>query len=227
MLKRRISICLFVIGALAVFAVMTKLSLRDSGAASVRTVEDMKQIPFIFYGVYDEGSRLIYDEAGSLMWEKICKEAADADIVLVVRPTERARLYGYAVLQETEILHTIKSDEMLPDKIWIERNNGFTYQPQLEEDTLRNWGMDNLMYPQWEYLVFLNKYDYAPDSYFNDFLLGAIRLSEEKNYECIDINNTYTYGQLIEQEFFAESVETLDSLYELKELLLSIYPTDG
>lgn len=215
MLKRRIGISFLLVCALTVVAVLTKLSLYDSGATAVRTVEDIEQIPFVFLGVYDDN----WKTAG----ERIYYEASIADAVLLVRPTERAELHGYAVLQEVEIVQNIRSQAELPDKIWIETDNGFFYSPESHGNTLINWGIDNIMFPDWEYLVFLNEYDCGRDIYFNEFVLGTIRLSEDADYKVIDINRTYTYGELKSYEFFADSVEMLDILYEIKENLLSTY----
>ena len=215
MLKRRIVTGLLLVCMLVGAAVLTKLSLHDSGTVSVSMVEDMEKIPFVFLGVFDND----WKDVG----ERIFQEASAADNVLVVRPTGRTELNYYAVLQEVEVKQTIRSKEALPEKIWIEMDNGFFYSPENYGNTLVNWSFQNIMYSDWEYLVFLNEYDYAPDIYYNKLFAGAVRVSEDLEYQVIDTRQVYTYGELKSCEFFADSEEMLDILYGIKEELLSSY----
>lgn len=83
-------------------------------------------------------------------------------------------------------------------------------------------GMVNIMQKDREYLVFLNTYDYAPD-YYNEYMLGALCLSDSVSEELIDITKEYNYGDLAAFDFFADNKDTLEQLYKAKEEVLKEY----
>lgn len=213
MLKRGITVSIFLICMAA--AVGTKASMHDSGTASIQSIEDIQEVPFQFLGVFD--AEWMEREA------EFYEEAEEADLILVVRPTGRIQRHSYNVRQEVEVIRIVDAKENVSDKIWIESNCGFDYQPNKRMDTLFNFGISNILYPEWEYLVFLRQYSWAPGFYYNKFYTGGLRLTCQVDDMTLDDEKIYTYGELAECEFFADSVETLGWLYGIKEDLLRIY----
>ena len=215
MLKRGITVSIFLICICMAAAVCTKVSMHDSGTASIQSIEDIQEVPFQFLGVFD--AEWMEREA------EFYEEAEEADLILVVRPTGRIQRHSYNVRQETEVIRVLDAQQEVSDKIWIETYNGFYVFPEISKDTLRNWGLTNILYPEWEYLVFLNHYSGAPGFYYNEHGMGGLRLTDQVDDMILDDKKTYTYGELAECEFFADSAETLERLYEIKEDLLNTY----
>ena len=219
MLKRGTITSVFLVCICMAVAVCTKASMHDSGAVSVRSIEDIQKVPFQFYGIFDDDWMEREEEFYEL--------AEEADLILVVRPTGQIQLHSYAVLQEVEVTHIVDAKENVSDKIWIESNCGFDYQPNKRMDTLFNFGISNILYPEWEYLVFLRQYSWAPGFYYNKFYTGGLRLTCQVDDMTLDDEKIYTYGELAECEFFADSAETLGWLYGIKEDLLNTYYPEG
>ncbi len=187
-------ITMFILGVVFSLAIITNLSLTQKGT-------DIYTKRFHFLGVFN--LQMIPDE------ETINKAIEKADTILIVCPADTIDMHAYCVLQEVEIIEVIKGNELIGEKIWISTTNGIYMD--------NNWGISNLMYSDYKYLVLLNKLD---GSYYNDFYMGAIRLDDKKTWELIDISKEYTYIELKEMKYFAEDVETLEKLYEREQYLI-------
>lgn len=226
MLKRGITVSIFLICICMAAAVCTKAFMHDSGTASIQSIEDMQNIPFRFLRVLDaewmKDDKVFYEEA------------EEAELILVVRPTGQIQRHSFNIRQEVEVIRVIDAQQEVSGKIWIETYNGFYIFPQISKDTLMNWSQTNLLYPEWEYLVFLRKYSWAPGFYYNRHDMGGLRLTDQVDDMILPDKKTYTYGEFADQkiytygelaecEFFADSAETLERLYEIKEDLLNTY----
>lgn len=200
-------------------AVCTKASMHDSGTASIRSIEDIQEVPFQFLVVFD--AEWMEREA------EFYEEAEKAELILEVRPTGQIQRHSFNIRQEVEVVRVLEAQQEVPDKIWIESYNGFYVFSEVSRDTLKNWGMTNILYPEWEYLVFLDQYSWAPGFYYNGHGMGGLRLTDQVDDMTLDDTKTYTYGELAGCEFFADSAETLEWLYGIKEDLLNIYDPEG
>lgn len=176
-----------VLCAVFVLAVATNLSLTQKGA-------DIYTKKFHFLGVFN--SELVPTE------EELDAAIEDADLILIVRPMDEIETYAYSVLQKVKITKVVKGSEEVSNEIWISSTNG-VYNGD-------NWGVANLMYSDYEYMVFLDEMD---GQYFDEFYLGSIRLDDKQTWNLIDVSKEYTYAELKAEKYFAEDVETLETLY--------------
>lgn len=192
-----ISICLVVIIAIA-----TSLSLTQKDA-------DIYTKKFYFLGVFDSLQIKVPTK------EELDDEMEASDFIAIVRPTDEIEVYAYSVLQKVEIMRVFKGNEINTNYMWISTTNGI-YGNQ-------NWGISNLMYSNYEYLVFLNELD---GQYYNDFFMGAIRLEAQQTWNLIDLNKEYTYDELKENKYFATDRKALEMLYQQEKYLLEKWDID-
>ena len=187
-------ITMILLGVVFLLAIITNLSLRQNGA-------DIYTKKFHFLGVFN--LQTILDE------EMIDKAIEESDVILIVSPSDKIDTYAYCVLQEVEITEVIKGCELIGERIWISSTNGIYMDD--------NWGISNLMYPNYKYLVLLSELD---GNYYNNYYMGAIRLDDKKKWDVIDVSKEYTYGELKDVKYFAEDIETIEKLYEREEYLI-------
>ena len=189
-------IVIIILGIAIVMAIVTRFSLTQRDA-------DIYTRKGKFYGVFE------VDDVPSE--NEINEEIEESDVIAIVRPTEEIEVYAYNVMQKVEIVEILKGDKSITEERWISCNNGL-YEGY-------NWGMDNLMYPDYEYLVVLQEYE---GNLFNEFFMGAIRLDSEKTWNVIDVEKEYSYEELRNEKYFAVDKETLELLYEREAYLLKL-----
>ena len=187
-----------IVGIAFITAVMTRLSLTQKNA-------DIYTREFHFLGVFDSQNVPVPSE------EEIDDEINASEIIAVVRPTSEMQVYAYSILQKVEIVEIRKGNETILDEIWISYTNGI-YKGN-------SWALSNLMYSDYEYLVFLNELD---GRYYNEFFMGPIRLDAEKTWDVIDLEKEYTYEELKTEKYFATDKATLEMLYEREQYILEL-----
>lgn len=158
---------------------------------------------FSFLAVYDSETVKVPSE------RQIDEEMEMADMIAIVRPTDMVQSYAYIVLQKVEIVKLIKGNELDSNEIWISTMNGI-YNGN-------NWGITNIMYPDYEYYIFLRNKD---GKYYNDFSMGAICLEPLNETVFIDTGRKYKYEDLKHVKYFAENEDTLMLLFERENYIL-------
>lgn len=211
MLKRYICIYATIIALTLVFSVFVRFSITDRQVYGASHIGDLNTIEFQFYNVFDENILPLKDD--------IKKELDNCQYILEVVPTGNIKVFGHNIMQEVTINHCIKGSIHTDDTIWISTSSGFTYNK--DTDTVYNWGMHNIMHNDYSYIVILNTVTYNNNIYYyNDFSLGALRCSSEKDYSYIDISQKYTYLELEQCEFLALDKSTLKQMYDLKDYVM-------
>ena len=156
---------------------------------------------FKFLGVFD--TKNVPTE------EELELEIDESTSIFVVRPTEEIEDNGYIVLQKVEITQVLKGEVQVSEQIWVSNMSGI-YKGE-------NWGMTNLMYPEYEYLVCAEK---LGEEYHQKLWIGPIRLDNSTDGESLDGTKEYCYAELKEYKYFADSEETLELLYQRERYVL-------
>lgn len=183
-----------ILAATILLAIITHFSLTQRDA-------DIYTKRFHFIGVFSVG--LVPTE------EELDEELEESTSILVVRPTEEIEDNGYIVLQKVEITKVLKGEEKVSEQIWVSNMSGI-YKDE-------NWGAYNLMYPEYEYLVCVEK---LGKEYHEKLWIGPIRLDNSTDCKPLDETKEYCYAELKEYKYFAESEEVLELLYECERYVL-------
>jgi len=185
------------VGILAVtvlLAIITHFSLTQRDA-------DIYTKRFYFMGIFDTEN--IPTEA------LLDEEVEESTSIFVVRPTEEIEDNGYIVLQKVKITQVLKGEAQVSDEIWVSNMSGI-YKDE-------NWGMTNLMYPEYEYLVCVEK---LGEEYHQKLWIGPVCLDNSTDCEPLDEAKEYCYAELKGYKYFADSEEALELLYERERYVL-------
>lgn len=185
------------VGILAVtvlLAIITHFSLTQRDA-------DIYTKRFYFMGIFDTEN--IPTEA------ELDEELEESTAIFVVCPTEEIEDNGYIALQKVKITQVLKGEAQVSDEIWVSNMSGI-YKDE-------NWGMTNLMYPEYEYLVCVEK---LGEEYHQKLCIGPVRLDNSTDCEPLDGTKEYCYAELKGYKYFADSEEALELLYERERYVL-------
>lgn len=200
-------------------------SYLDSGCSNLRRIDDVqKQRIKLNYAFGEREETGISKDAFEIDGDKYGIESAD--IIAVVKPTGRLIQTEGSLGQEITVNKILRGAEYVKEDETTIFYQYFGFQPM--EDGIQFLNTLNIMYPEYEYLLFadsspLNEYQKEKVFVLKSVYLGYVKITDEKT-KILDADyKGYDFSELKEYEFFSTSEKVANVMNDIRKDILNEY----
>lgn len=216
--------CSFIL-IICCIALFFKKRIYDTGLSDVQSITELSKLqPIQLEYIWDiESENQIVDSFKSSK-SNIIAECKSADIIAIINPTGNLDLHPNSIGQEIKIKEILRGNEYATagQKNFVYQSYGFITDTNniIYRNTL------NLMYPENEYLIFMNVSD------LNQYRSDTTYILVSSDFGYINIEGTGTkaisadepsFQELEEFEFFSASEKVARVINEIQKELLELY----
>lgn len=207
--------------------ILFRLQVPDCGLSKIKNIEDIQAGTITLNYAWGMNSAEEDSLTEAAFQENDGKYLVDsASIIAVASPTGNLRQTEGSIGQEIIFQKIIKGEEMVS-----EQQKGYVYQYfgfHEADGAIQFMNTLNLMYPENEYLIFLeasplNPYTQEPTFLLSSSFLGYININGQGT-QTLDKNyGDYDFLELKDYEFFSVSPRITDVMNNIRKELLSQY----
>lgn len=203
--------------------------ISDCGIASAETIQDVNNMKCYLSVTntkeqIEQDKKMLEEES-----EELFSGYDDADHIAIVIPTGKVKLYEIHVVQEVEVLEIKKGNAELTGKKIMVEDSGAGFQMGEKGKVPNCYSVQNIMQENTKYLCFfddisLNKENNVEQYLLTGGLLCFFNLEHTNRTKLLPKEKTeYTFGDLVDVEFFCSSQEALDINNAIKEKMVQKY----